>query len=292
MNALENWSFGDALVRTVRMDEKGIQNVNTLSEENVWFVAKDVASALGYELATNLTRVLDDDETAKCTVATSGGTQEMIVISEAGVYHAAFMSRKENAREFRRWVTGEVLPAIRKTGSFNLSAKPIERENGYAGMAKLLGAVAGLHKQGIIDGADAKAATMGVFEDAGISLLSIKERILEIEGLAGTKTSVQKFIDEMLECGEGATTWNDLYSAYCEWAGLTLDDFGLPTERGALTPRMFTSQMKRAIGITGPNGDSVYIDGKSARGLKNWRVRDLGQKKLPPATGTAAGAGA
>lgn len=292
MNALDNWSFGDALVRTVRADEKGSTLSSTLSDKEVYFVAKDIANALGYDSTFGLTKVLDEDETAKCPVATPGGTQEMIVISEAGVYHAAFMSRKENAKEFRRWVTGEVLPQIRRTGSFGLSAKPVERENGYAGMAKLLGAVAGLHKQGIIDGADAKAATMGVFEDAGISLLSIKERILEIEGVAGGKSTVQKFIDEMLERADGATTWNDLYSAYCEWAGLTLDDFGLPTERGALTPRMFTSQMKRAIGITGPNGDSVYIDGKSARGLKNWRVRDLGQKKLPPATGTAAGAGA
>ncbi|MBQ6782259.1 MAG: hypothetical protein IJP62_13700 [Treponema sp.] len=127
--ALMNWSFGDTLIRTVRKDQKGTLNERTLSEEEVWFVAKDVATALDYRTADDMTRYLDEDETAKCPVSTSGGVQEMIVMSEAGVYHAAFMSRKENAKEFRRWVTGEVLPQIRRTGSYGL---PAIQEDGLA----------------------------------------------------------------------------------------------------------------------------------------------------------------
>lgn len=50
--ALMNWSFGDTLIRTVRKDQKGTLNERTLSEEEVWFVAKDVATALDYRTAT------------------------------------------------------------------------------------------------------------------------------------------------------------------------------------------------------------------------------------------------
>lgn len=126
---LMNWSFGDTLIRTVQKNQKGCGNIATLSEEDVWFVAKDVATALDYSETKNMISLLDEDETAKCPVSTSGGTQEMIVMSEAGVYHAAFMSRKENAKEFRRWVTGEVLPEIRRTGSYGL---PAIQEDGLA----------------------------------------------------------------------------------------------------------------------------------------------------------------
>ena len=129
---LMNWSFGDTLIRTVQKNQKGVGIPDTLSEKEVWFVAKDVATALGYDHTPHMIDMLDKDETAKCPVSTSGGTQEMIVISEAGVYHAAFMSRKENAREFRRWVTGQVLPSIRKTGSYGGALEtPGEKARAY-----------------------------------------------------------------------------------------------------------------------------------------------------------------
>lgn len=84
----------------------------------VWFVASDVAKALAYGLATDMTRNLDDDEKGMQIVHTPSGDQEMIVINESGLYHAMLKSRKPEAKPFRKWVTAEVLPAIRKTGSY------------------------------------------------------------------------------------------------------------------------------------------------------------------------------
>jgi prophage antirepressor-like protein len=83
-----------------------------------WFVAADVASALGYLTAKDMTRFLDDDEKDGQIMPTPGGPQEMTIISESGLYHAVLKSRKPEAKRFKRWVTGDVLPTIRKTGSY------------------------------------------------------------------------------------------------------------------------------------------------------------------------------
>ncbi len=82
------------------------------------FVAYDIAKALNYRMASDLTRSLDDDERGTQIVRTPSGDQEMLVINESGLYSAILKSRKPEARRFKRWVTREVLPSIRKTGSY------------------------------------------------------------------------------------------------------------------------------------------------------------------------------
>lgn len=89
-----------------------------LLEGEPWFVAKDVAQALGYRMASDMTRRLDEDEKGTRLVRTLGGQQDMSVISESGLYSAILTSQVEGAKEFKRWVTAEVLPAIRKTGTY------------------------------------------------------------------------------------------------------------------------------------------------------------------------------
>lgn len=91
---------------------------------DVWFVAADIAAALGYRDSFNMTRVLDDDEKGTHNVSTLGGEQELMVINESGVYSAIFRSRKENAKKFKKWVTSEVLPSIRKTGGYQRPELP------------------------------------------------------------------------------------------------------------------------------------------------------------------------
>ena len=95
-----------------------------LRDGEPWFVAADVAAVLEYRDAPNMTRNLDDDEKGTQIVSTLRGAQEMTVISESGLYAAILKSRKPEAQRFRRWVTGEVLPAIRKTGGY--SAQPVK----------------------------------------------------------------------------------------------------------------------------------------------------------------------
>lgn len=82
------------------------------------FIAGDVAKILGYGDATHMTRRLEDDEKALRSVETPGGTQMANVITEPGLYSAILSSRVPNARAFQRWVTHEVLPALRRDGGY------------------------------------------------------------------------------------------------------------------------------------------------------------------------------
>ena len=89
-----------------------------------WFVADDVSKSLDYRMASDMTRNLDEDEKGTQIVRTPGGDQEMSVISESGLYSAILKSRKAEAQRFKRWVTREVLPSIRRTGSYAAPAVP------------------------------------------------------------------------------------------------------------------------------------------------------------------------
>ncbi len=107
MSSIQLFNFKSHEVRTVTIDSA------------VWFVAADIAKAVGYSLATDMTKILDDDERGMQIVHTPSGDQPMIVISESGLYHALLKSRKPEAQPFRKWITADVLPAIRKTGSYS-----------------------------------------------------------------------------------------------------------------------------------------------------------------------------
>ena len=89
-----------------------------------WFVAKDVAEILEHSNHRMILNALDEDEKGVSTVYTPGGPQEMAILSESGLYHAIFLSRKPQAAAFRRWVTAEVLPTIRRTGGYGRPAEP------------------------------------------------------------------------------------------------------------------------------------------------------------------------
>lgn len=112
MNALISYQFDDNPVRVVMIGEEP------------WFVANDVALSLGYRDTFNMVRLLDEDEKGTHIVSTLGGEQEMNIISESGLYHAAIKRRGKEAQRFRKWVTAEVLPTIRKTGRYVLHEPP------------------------------------------------------------------------------------------------------------------------------------------------------------------------
>lgn len=82
------------------------------------FVAKDICDALGISKYRDALTRLDEDERASISVDTLGGKQSMIAVNESGLYTLVFQSRKPEAKAFRKWVTGEVLPNIRKHGVY------------------------------------------------------------------------------------------------------------------------------------------------------------------------------
>lgn len=83
-----------------------------------WFVAKDVCDALGLGRQHDSTRYLDDDEKGEGLVNTSSGVQTMVTVNEPGLYRLILKSRKPEAKAFQRWVTHEVIPAIRRDGGY------------------------------------------------------------------------------------------------------------------------------------------------------------------------------
>lgn len=116
MNKIMPFMFGESVVRVIT-DENG----------EPWFVAKDVCRVLGLENNRDAVSSLDEDE--KITVANPDGNpragipHRYVVISESGLYALVFRSRKPQAREFSRWVRKEVLPALRKTGRYEVSGR-------------------------------------------------------------------------------------------------------------------------------------------------------------------------
>ena len=87
----------------------------------IYFVGKDVASGLGYKNTKNaLMRHVDEEDKLGARFTTSGQNREMIVINESGLYSLILSSKLDSARRFKRWVTSEVLPQIRKNGRYEL----------------------------------------------------------------------------------------------------------------------------------------------------------------------------
>lgn len=93
-------------------------------EGEPWFVAGDVARTLGYRDAPTLTRNLDHEDKGTHNLCTPGGLQKLSIVNESGLYVAIFASRRATARAFKRWVTTEVLPSIRKTGRYATPSAP------------------------------------------------------------------------------------------------------------------------------------------------------------------------
>lgn len=87
-----------------------------------WFVGKDVATALGYgegkSLANAIANHVDQDDKGVTKIMTPGGKQDMVIINESGMYSLVLSSKLEGAKKFKKWVTSEVLPSIRKNGVY------------------------------------------------------------------------------------------------------------------------------------------------------------------------------
>jgi len=90
-----------------------------------WFVASDVADALTIGRTDDAVSRLDDDEKGAATIRTPGGNQKLTIINESGLYSLILTSRKPEAKRFKKWVTSEVLPSIRKTGGYSQAAAPV-----------------------------------------------------------------------------------------------------------------------------------------------------------------------
>lgn len=102
----------------IPFDFDGLAIRVVMRDGDPWFVASDVCKALEIADGRQAVDRLDDDERGGCAVPTPGGTQTVRCVSESGLYSLTMTSRKPEAKRFKSWITREVLPSIRKTGSF------------------------------------------------------------------------------------------------------------------------------------------------------------------------------
>jgi prophage antirepressor-like protein len=152
-------------------------NVRVTMGENgePMFVASDVLSTLN--LDRKALERLDDDEKGVNSIHTPGGAQEMTVVKESGLFNLVLGSRKPEAKRFKRWVTHEVLPSIRKTGSYvsaasvaHLPTLTQDRVSAILSIGEAITRVPGV-KPGI-----AMAATLTViYENTGLSVESLRK---------------------------------------------------------------------------------------------------------------------
>lgn len=106
MHDLQIFKYNGKEVRTIQKDGEP------------WWVLKDVCEVLGLSSPHKVFERLDDDEKGRNQIPTLGGEQEMTVVNESGLYNVILRSDKPEAKPFRKWVTSEVLPSIRKNGGY------------------------------------------------------------------------------------------------------------------------------------------------------------------------------
>lgn len=146
--ATQIFYYKDCRVRTVQRDNEP------------WFVLKDVCDVLGISKYRDTASRLDDDERGSARVDTLGGPQEMTIINESGLYSVILRSDKPEARHFRKWITSEVLPSIRKTGGYIVGQETLSPE-------ELMAKALLIAQQKIAE------------RDAQIADLTVKNRIME-----------------------------------------------------------------------------------------------------------------
>ena len=156
-----------------------------------WFVGKDVAVILGYSKPRNAiaTHVDCEDKKVAPIQGDLGGTQQMIIINESGLYSLILSSKMPKARDFKRWVTSEILPTIRRTGGY-VADEDIFIENylpfleePYKGLFRLqIMAINQLnerirHDQPLVDFANQVAGTENVIDMNAMAKLAVEENI-------------------------------------------------------------------------------------------------------------------
>ena len=119
----------NALVQVFNNSEFG--SVRTVTIENEpWFVGKDVAVALGYKEPAKATREkVDPEDRGVSEIDTPGGIQDVVLINESGLYSLVLSSKLESAKRFKRWITSEVIPSIRKHGGYVYDPEKFINEN-------------------------------------------------------------------------------------------------------------------------------------------------------------------
>lgn len=234
--AMQSFGFGDQLVRVHDRDGAA------------WFVGKDVCAALEIGNSRDALGRLEDDERDDVGITDAiGRLQRTTVISESGVYALVFTSRKEAAKRFRRWVTQEVLPAIRTTGRYQieqscdpspLAGEPeLEAPDDFDRIRVKLALVREVRQVFGMRAARKAWAASGLAREVTDDWQEISDVAAgAVAVVAQLHRSVASWMDERIEICAGAKILSmDLYNDYLDWCKaqeiclndiVTVDQFG------------------------------------------------------------------
>lgn len=214
-----NPEFGD--IRTLLIDEEP------------WFVGKDVATVLGHSNSRKaLIDHVDDEDKGVTKCDTLGGKQNTTIINESGLYSLILSSKLPSAKKFKRWVTSEVLPALRKTGHYEIGrARMQQRELTVDDYIRAASIIANCKNERM-------PTVMALLEKGGISIPALEE----VE-------SKRKVVSEYEETGETASLIN-----------IAINDYGLTQNRiGKLCGLQGTQIMRIRTGQQKPRKDRARV---------------------------------
>ena len=190
-----------------------------------WFVGKDVAMALGYSNTRDaLSRHVDVEDKVVVNHDTPSGIQKMTIINESGLYSLILSSKLEKAKRFKHWVTSEVLPALRKTGSYTISqsqngqSKPMSRE--------YLLATAFLESQKVIEENTREIARLSVECDNLNDQVSQDQEVIDAMTKDVTPAEKRAVLNRLMTYKHGAVAgsrWSILYREFEEKYHFNLD---------------------------------------------------------------------
>lgn len=153
--------------------------VNLDAAGQPWFVAADVCAALDLPETHKAIARLDDDEKGRNSIPTPGGQQEMSVVNESGLYNLVLGSRKPEAKRFKRWITHEVLPSIRKTGAYaspmSVTALPAPTQDRVTALLLIGEAVARV--PGVKHGVAMAATLTCIHENTGLAIETMRRAL-------------------------------------------------------------------------------------------------------------------
>ena len=218
LNIFENPEFGS--IRT------------TIIDNEPWFVGKDVATALGYKNSRQavLTNV-DEEDKGVHSVDTLKGTQNMTIINESGLYCLILSSKLPNAKKFKRWVTSEVLPTLRKTGTYIMPQQNIQRDlitDDYLKAAQIVSRCKNERLHYVLN----------FLEQAGFDIPEVKSKLIRSVVNSSVVGFLQSHDDVEVENIPTNVVY-DQYKNYCDRNNLV-----------ALCNGEFSKQIKRTFGLS------------------------------------------
>lgn len=225
-----------------------------------WFVGRDATAILGYRTTNDGTRWLDEDEKGTHMVRTLGGDQEMVIVSEPGLYSLILRSKRETAKAFKRWVTHDVLPEIRRTGSYQAApTHPLPRTFSEA-LRELADAVEQR------DAAEQRITELQPAADAW-------EKLADAKGDYSVRDAAQILSrDPLISTGQ-----NRLF-AYLRQIGW-IDKNGIPYQSQVDLGRLFRRTYSFTHQATGEDRPAAQVR-VTPKGLKELRIRLAGQQQL------------